>query len=81
MEAYQFPWPEPRSPYDADGPVQDLEFELQGAKLKVSLTKDYGCDTGRPRYRVECLTCSKVLHENTTSASIRCEQHLREKHS
>lgn len=40
-------------------------------------TGDVGFDSGRPRFKVECLTCKEILHENTTGPSARIESHMR----
>ena len=44
--------------------------------MRVEGTGELGLSTGRDRYRVTCLTCDVVVHEATTSATIRCRQHL-----
>lgn len=81
-----YPWPKPISMYDSDGPrekplsYEPLDFELFGAKLRITATREEGIDSGRIRYRVECLTCDKVLHENTTGPSSRFGGHLEEQH-
>jgi ribosomal protein S27E len=47
-------------------------------RVVISDTGEVGCDTGRPRYRVACLTCGIVIHEATTGPMQRLEQHLRD---
>lgn len=46
--------------------------------FRVTPTNDEGIHTGRRRYKVECISCNKLLHEATTGALERIEQHLRE---
>lgn len=46
--------------------------------LRVTATRELGCDTGRRRYRVECLTCNEVVHEATTGAHWNMGFHIRE---
>lgn len=43
--------------------------------FEVTATKDVGCDTNRRRYRVKCVTCKTVLHENTTGPECRIRSH------
>ena len=47
-----------------------------GHILACTPTGDVGSDSGRPRFKVECLTCNEVLHENTTGPSVRIESHV-----
>ena len=44
--------------------------------FEVTATNAMGCDTGRRRYRVECVTCKTVLHANTTGPECRIRSHL-----
>lgn len=80
MTEIQFPWPEPTSLYDDDGPhtPDPVKFEAQGHRFLVQACPLHmmAPDTMRTRYRVECLSCGVLLHEATTGASIRVEQHL-----
>lgn len=78
-----FPWPSPLSHYDDDGPRSEepCEFTMDGATMRVTATTKTGCDTGRTRFRVECLTCGEVIHPATTGSSSRCRQHLKDKHN
>jgi hypothetical protein len=41
----------------------------------VTPTGESGINTGRPRYRVECLSCGELLHEATTGAVENMEAH------
>ncbi len=43
--------------------------------FEVTATDEVGCDTGRRRYRVECVTCKTVLHANTTGPECRIRSH------
>ena len=47
--------------------------------FRVNATGETGINTGRMSYRVECVTCSELLHEATTGTMYRIEQHLKEK--
>lgn len=39
----------------------------------------YSCgNTGRIKYRVECLSCCDVLHDNTSNPGMIIQQHLEE---
>ena len=80
MIQQQFPWDQPTSIFGNDGPDEDVEFEISGVSLKVETTDALAPSTFRDRYKVTCVTCNEILHEATTSATIRCEDHLREAH-
>ena len=54
------------------------DFMLDGHQLRVTATSEVGCDSGRRRYRVECLTCNEVVHEATTGPRERLAFHLRD---
>jgi hypothetical protein len=78
-----FPWPQPTSIYSSDGPLdmeQTKPFEVGGVWLRALPSGDLGPSTGRDRYKVKCLTCGEVLHPSTTSATIRCLDHLKAVH-
>jgi hypothetical protein len=77
---HTYPWPEPQSVYDNSGPSAPTTFRMEGAWLQVTPTNKIGCDTGRTRYWVECLTCNEILHEATTGPKYYIEKHLSEKH-
>lgn len=77
---WEFPWPRPSSHFDSDGPTQTTVVHLPGADYSVEPTGDTGVDSGRDRFRVECLTCETVLHANTTGPSVRIRQHQRDRH-
>lgn len=79
--AWEFPWPQPRSHYDTDGPAQTTIVHLPGADYTVEPTGDDGAHTGRGRFRVECLSCGEELHGNTTAASSRIRAHHRDHHT
>lgn len=53
------------------------EFSEGGHVFRVTATYELGCDTGRRRYRVECLSCSVVVHEATTGPIQNVDFHLR----
>lgn len=67
---WPFPWPEPAgSAYADTGPGEVVvEFEHGGHKFRVSPTGLDGFNSGRRRYKSECLTCGMVLHGASTSA-------------
>lgn len=73
----ELPWKRPDSIYDDDGPTESTEFDVNGIRFRVAPTRDYGCDTGRRRFRCECLTCNEELHPATTGPSPTIQDHLR----
>lgn len=48
-------------------------------QFSMSPSGEYGFNSGRPRYKVECRTCGVVLHESTTGPMERVNQHLKER--
>lgn len=74
------PWDKPDTIWASDGPAIATEFTVRGVTMKVAGTGDTAIHSGRNRYRVECVTCEEVVHPNTTGATTRCEDHLREAH-
>jgi hypothetical protein len=78
------PWPQPKenlhSCYVDDGPAKTVIFTATGATIRVTPTSEFGRDTDRRRFLVECRTCQETIHEATTSATIRVRDHLWEKH-
>lgn len=50
---------------------------MTGHEYLVQATGDVGCDSGRKRYRVECVTCKEVLHTNTTGPICNMDMHER----
>lgn len=44
--------------------------------MLVCPTSLTGIDSGRVRYRVECLTCGVICHEATTAPHIRVQEHM-----
>lgn len=76
-----FPWKQPTSLYDTDGPAERVVFKLFGAEMAVEPSG--GPDaihTGRGRFKVECLTCKELIHEATTGTGVHCEAHLQTEH-
>lgn len=57
---------------------ESCDVALDGHHLRVTATSERGCDTGRRRYRVECLTCAEVVHEATTGAYANMRKHIRD---
>lgn len=49
---------------------------LRGHVFDVAATGEDSIDSGRPRYRVECVTCGQIIHEATNAPMLRIEQHL-----
>ncbi len=79
MTDWRMPWPEPISHYDSGAPMdRTVVFALDGRTFSVSPTKYEGCDTGRMRFRVECLTCGCVMHDRTTCPAGYIESHLKD---
>lgn len=77
------PWPQPEGTFDSDGPLGPgpCLFKINDVEFRVTMTEHVGLDTGRHRFRVECLTCNTLIHKATTSASIRVGEHMLEKHA
>lgn len=48
-----------------------------GHTFRITATSELGCDTGRRRYRVECVTCTVVVHEATTGPIWNVKFHVR----
>lgn len=72
-----------KGPFDDDMPElrevgESRDFMLDGHQLRVTATREVGCDSGRRRYRVECLTCNEVVHDATTGPRWNLERHLRD---
>jgi hypothetical protein len=64
---------------DVDGLAvgQSRDYMLDGHHQRVTATGEVGIDSGRRRYRVECLTCAEIVHEATTGAFANMERHVR----
>lgn len=77
---FEWPWSLPSSIYDDGGPRERTEFTVGGIKLCVTPTELFGCDTGRTRYKVECLSCGRVVHPATTGPVCLCQGHLESEH-
>jgi hypothetical protein len=56
----------------------ERSLTLDGHTFRVVATEHVGCDTGRRRYRVECLTCEIIVHEATTGPLYQARGHLRD---
>ena len=54
------------------------DFVLDDHHLRVTATRHLGVDTGRRRYRVECLTCNEVVHVATTGAHWNMKFHVKD---
>lgn len=52
-------------------------YVLNEHHLRVAVTRALGIHTGRRRYRVECLSCSEIVHPGTTGAVWYMQFHLR----
>ena len=74
------PWYKARTPYDSDGPQHDdVDFDVAGHHFRVSQTGETGINSGRRRYRVECLEC-RAFSKATTGPTANIRAHLRETH-
>jgi len=73
---YDFPWPDVTGIYSDAGPPEMVEFLIEGHQLKVTPTSLIGCDTGRRRYKVECLSCEETIHKATTGPRSLCRYHV-----
>ena len=71
-----------KGPFEDDmselGVGASRDFPVEGHHMRVTATGKVGCDSGRRRYRVECLTCVEVVHDATTGAHWNLERHLRD---
>ncbi|HSX22905.1 MAG TPA: hypothetical protein VLE97_09050 [Gaiellaceae bacterium] len=57
---------------------ESRDYAEGGHHFRVTATARLGVDTGRRRYRVECLSCSEIVHEATTGAHANIRYHLRD---
>lgn len=57
---------------------ESRDYAIGAHHLRVTTTHVLGVDTGRRRYRVECLTCDEVVHEETTGAHSNMKYHVRD---
>ena len=76
----KFPWKEAISVYDNAGPEKEELFTINNIGFIVAPTNDAGRDTGRRRYKVDCVDCDYILHPSTTGPSSHVAGHMREKH-
>lgn len=60
-------------------PGDRREFAEHGHAIRITATRELGRDTGRRRYRVECISCTTVIHEATTGPIQNVEFHIRER--
>lgn len=71
IPADAFPWPRSDGHYSDDGPATPkgvpYDFEIDGLRLRVTFEGEGGFNTGKRRYRTECLSCSTILHPATTN--------------
>lgn len=81
MKTATLPWTKSESCYCNDGPSENVEFEALEIRMSVQIINSTGFATGRAHYRIGCITCDLLLHEATTSATIRCQKHLRVFHA
>jgi deoxyribonuclease V len=58
---------------ETQGDLEDCQIEK--ARYNIQPTGDRGVDSGRPRYRVTCLACGAVVHENTAGPVPLIKQH------
>jgi hypothetical protein len=57
---------------------ESRDFAIEDHHMRVTATNELGCDTGRRRYRVECLSCGEVVHAATTGPQWNMKHHLRD---
>jgi hypothetical protein len=76
----KFPWKKLTSVYADAGPEHRVIFAIEGFVFIVAPVDMLGRDTGRRRYKVDCVECDCVLHEATTGPSSHIEGHMKEKH-
>jgi hypothetical protein len=76
LRPWPFPWRQPASHYDDDGPREQTTVTFEGVELLVTPTREVGVHTARTRFRVECLRCTEVLHVATTGPSSYIREHL-----
>lgn len=58
---------------------QSLDYASTSCVLRVTATAQVGWNTGRRRYRVECLTCNEIVHTATTRPHWNMRVHTRGK--
>lgn len=73
----ELPWKQPDDLYGNDGPEATTTVVVRNHEFRVAPTGDSAMNTGRMRYRVECLTCDELVHEGSTSATAQIRFHLR----
>lgn len=60
-----------------DMKVGDKVTEIQdGHTFEIVATPETGIHTDRRRYRVTCVSCTKLVHPGSTSASAQIRMHL-----
>lgn len=66
-------------PEDEDGALLIMGTNVTPGvcEFDVTLSGEYGFNTGRPRYTVRCKTCDVLVHESTTSPSSAKGRHMR----
>lgn len=78
--AWAFPWPEPKTAVDSDGPEcspgSGMLFDHQGCDFTVVV--ESAPRAGPRRYRATCWGCCKTLHESTARPSNLIAAHVRE---
>jgi hypothetical protein len=76
----RFPWKEAKGVYANAGPKERVVFAIGTITFVVAPTDERGRDTGRTRYKVDCVECDRVLHSATTGPSSHVEGHMKETH-
>lgn len=56
----------------------DRDSRSSADPVRTAIPDQLGCDTGRRRYRVECVSCAVVVHEATTGPRWNVGFHVRE---
>lgn len=79
---WPFPWPEPKSVYESNGPPLGREYDVvvAGVLFLVKPANKTSYHTGRRQYRVICQDCDDVLHNNTNGPPSYIRNHLEEAH-
>ena len=70
---YDKPKQKIKSMYESWEP-EDLPEEYRG-NYEIEFSGHYGGDSGRRRFKVKCLRCEQIVHENTTSPNCVIKDH------
>ena len=73
---WPYPWKEPESTYDDNGPDKSTVVTIKGVPFEVSPTEERGVNSGRKRFRVVCLNCEILVHSGSTSPTCQIQSHI-----